>query len=71
MYAEGQLLQEIATQLKCDRNTVTKAIAHWHEVRGQAAPDGRSRRHELKHPGSTTYTKNGVNADFCANPAHE
>ncbi len=57
MYANGQLLQEIAAQLNCDRNTLTKAIAHWHKARGLAVPDGRSRRKQLDRPCSGPYTK--------------
>ena len=38
----------IADELGVDRNTVTAAWRHWHESRGQAAPDGRARRKALR-----------------------
>jgi transposase len=41
------LLGEIAAQLNCDPNTVTKALAFWHESRGLEVPDGRTRRKTL------------------------
>lgn len=43
----GKLMQEIAAELGVDRNTVTSAWKHWHESRGLAVPDGRTRRKEL------------------------
>ena len=47
LYDEGLLLGEIASQLKCDINTVTSAVAFWHESRGLGVPDGRARRKTL------------------------
>jgi site-specific DNA recombinase len=44
---EGKLLQEIALELKADRNTVKASWKYWYEVRGLQAPDGRARRKEL------------------------
>jgi DNA invertase Pin-like site-specific DNA recombinase len=40
-------LGDIAVKLKCDRNTVTKAIQFWHQSRGLPVPDGRTRRKTL------------------------
>ncbi len=45
---EQFLMHEIATRLQCDINTVTKAVAFWHESRGLEIPDGRARRKSLK-----------------------
>jgi len=45
---EGLLLGEIAKQLKCDPNTITKAVAFWYESRGLEVPDGRTRRKSLE-----------------------
>jgi DNA-binding MarR family transcriptional regulator len=47
LYRQKKLLEDIAHQLGCDRNTVTAAIRWWHEVRGLPVPDGRTRRKEL------------------------
>lgn len=47
LYRQKKLLEDIANQLGCDRNTVTAAIRWWHEVRGLPVPDGRTRRKEL------------------------
>ena len=44
---EGLLLGEIAMQLKCSPNTITKAFAFWYESRGLEVPDGRTRRKSL------------------------
>lgn len=46
-HRQGMLLQDIANDLHIDRNTVTAAIRWWHEARGLAIPDGRSRRRAL------------------------
>ncbi len=43
------LLDEIATRLKVDRNTVTAAIRWWHEDQELPVPDGRNRRRTLSH----------------------
>ena len=45
---DGLLLGEIAEQLTCDHNTITKARAYWHESRGLEVPDGRTRRKSLE-----------------------
>jgi site-specific DNA recombinase len=42
-----QLLQDIAKELGCDRNTVTQAHQFWYNSRGLEPPDGRTRRKEL------------------------
>ncbi len=45
---EGQMqLDEIASQLDVDRNTITQSIRWWHEQRGLPVPDGRTRRIRL------------------------
>ena len=41
---QGRLYGEIAAMLNVDRNTVTAAVAYWHEQRKLPVPDGRSRR---------------------------
>ncbi len=48
LWEEQLLMHEIATRLKCDKNTVTKALSFWHESRGLAVPDGRTRRKSLR-----------------------
>lgn len=48
MADDGLLFSEIAERQGCDRNTVTKAWAYWHESRGLAVPDGRQRRKDLE-----------------------
>jgi hypothetical protein len=40
-------LGEIAVELCCDRNTVTKVVRFYHESRGLPVPDGRTRRKTL------------------------
>lgn len=40
----GLLMREVAEELGVDRSTVTVAWKHWHESRGLAVPDGRTRR---------------------------
>jgi hypothetical protein len=47
LFREGVLLQGIAERLEVDRNTVTKAVVHWHTSRGMPVPDGRTRRKQL------------------------
>ena len=47
LYDDGALMQEIAWELDCCRDLVTKAIAHWHCSRGLPVPDGRERRSRL------------------------
>lgn len=47
LYRQKMLLQDIATKLNVDRNTVTSAIRSWHEMRNLPPPDGRTRRKEL------------------------
>lgn len=41
-------IDEIASQLQVDRNTITHAVAFWHKSRGLPVPDGRARRKLLK-----------------------
>jgi len=43
----GWLLQDIALELRCDRNQVTKALAYWYTSRDLPVPDGRTRRKGL------------------------
>ena len=43
----GHLLQQIAKDLRCDRNTVTQALRYWHSSHEQETPDGRARRRTL------------------------
>ncbi|MCI0366364.1 MAG: recombinase family protein, partial [Phycisphaerales bacterium] len=50
---ENWLLQDIATKLNVDRDMVTAAIRYWHESRGLAVPDGRSRRKHLPRRGNS------------------
>ncbi len=38
------LIDEIAAELKVDRNTITHAVAYWHKTRDLPIPDGRTRR---------------------------
>jgi DNA invertase Pin-like site-specific DNA recombinase len=47
LWDQDLLIQEIAERLHCNRDTATKAIAHWFESRGQVVPDGRARRKSL------------------------
>lgn len=47
LWDQDYLMQEIARQLKCSKDTVTQAIAYWFHSRGLEVPDGRSRRKEL------------------------
>jgi DNA invertase Pin-like site-specific DNA recombinase len=44
LWHRGRLLWEIADELDCDRNTVTKALTFWHESRGLPVPNNRRRR---------------------------
>ena len=48
LWNQELLMGEIATVLKCDRNTLTSAIGYWHTSRGLDVPDGRSRRKTLE-----------------------
>lgn len=47
LYDRGLLIKEIAEQIGCSRNLVTKALATWFARQGEQAPDGRSRRATL------------------------
>jgi len=49
LWDQDLLMQEIATRLGCNRDTVTKAIEYWFGSRGLKAPDGRTRRKNLLH----------------------
>jgi hypothetical protein len=44
MRDNGMQMREIAEQLGCHRNLVSKALCLWHTQRGLKAPDGRSTR---------------------------
>lgn len=46
-YEQGLLLDEIAQQLKVDRNTITKSVKYWYKSRNLPIPDGRARRKSL------------------------
>lgn len=48
LYREGCYMKEIAVQLEVDCNTITSAIAYWHQKRGLPVPDGRSRLKGLR-----------------------
>ncbi len=50
----GLLLEEIAEQLDCDRNTVTSSLRFWYTSRGQIPPDGRTRRKSLNRKSRST-----------------
>lgn len=47
MLETGLLIGDIATELKIDRNTITRAIKFAYESSGLPVPDGRTRRKEL------------------------
>ena len=47
LYEQDVLLEDIAAELGCDRNTITKAVKYWHEARDLPVPDGRSRRKRI------------------------
>jgi DNA invertase Pin-like site-specific DNA recombinase len=47
LYREGLPMQEIAHRLGWNKDTVTSAVRHWHELRGLPVPDGRNRRKQL------------------------
>jgi hypothetical protein len=47
LFNQGYLLQDIATAVDCDRNTVTAVIKFWYQSRGLPVPDGRTRRKSL------------------------
>jgi DNA invertase Pin-like site-specific DNA recombinase len=47
LFKAGKLYQQIANELKIDRNTVTKIVKNWHDKRGLPVPDGRTRRKSL------------------------
>ncbi len=55
LWRQGRLLQDIAKQLRIDRNAVTKAVGWWHASRGLPVPDGRARRKTLKVKTSKRY----------------
>lgn len=63
LWRQGLLMQEVATQLGCCRDTVTALIQDWHTARGLEVPDGRARRKELsrgkKSDSSDTQTERG------------
>lgn len=47
LWDRGLLLREIAAELRCNRDTANRAVRHWFRTRGQAGPDGRTRRKTL------------------------
>ncbi len=51
LWQGGWLMQDIATKLGCDRNTVTAAVKFAHESRGLPFLDGRNRRKTLPRRG--------------------
>lgn len=57
LYDQGLLNKEIAVQLGCNRNWVTKLLNHWFTSRGLPMVDGRKRRSSLprKQTGETLY----------------
>jgi len=52
LWDQGVLMQEIATELRCCRDTVTAAIKYWYVLRNIPVPDGRARRKELPRKSS-------------------
>lgn len=48
LFEAGKLYQQIADELKIDRNTITKIVKNWHAERGLPVPDGRTRRKALE-----------------------
>jgi len=59
LWDEQLLMHEIAARMQCDSNTVTKAVAFWHESRGFVVPDGRARRKSLKRKQSPKERSDG------------
>lgn len=49
LYEQGVLIDVIADQLGCDRETARKALKLAHQQRGLQMPDGRERRKSLDH----------------------
>ena len=49
---KGWLLQEIAKELGCCKDTITAAVKHWHTSRELPVPDGRTRRKSLERKSS-------------------
>lgn len=47
LYDQGLPLSKIASEIGCDRNTITKVVRRWHEQQGLVVPDGRNRRKQL------------------------
>lgn len=46
-FTAGKLYHQIASELKIDRNTITKIVKNWHDAKGMPVPDGRTRRQAL------------------------
>lgn len=46
------LIDQIATELNVDRNTITHAVAYWHKLHNLPVPDGRTRRKRLSQKSS-------------------
>ena len=57
LFQQQRLLSEIAKELDCNRDLVTKIVQRWHAEHGLPVPDGRTRRKSLEvkgrppHPG--------------------
>ena len=60
----GQLLQEIARELGCDRNTITQAVRYWQESHGLVFLDGRARRRTLTVETSNPYAADAAKASL-------
>jgi site-specific DNA recombinase len=63
LYDQGLLLQEIASRLQYDPNTITSAVAYWFGSRGLAVPDGRSRRKTLDKKTASPPSEEGQETD--------
>lgn len=48
LWDAGTPIQEIASRLGCNRDTVTSALRSWFGSRGMSVPDGRHRRKEVR-----------------------
>ena len=48
LHQQGRLIAEIAAELHCDINTITKALRFWCETNGVPWVDGRTRRKSLE-----------------------
>jgi site-specific DNA recombinase len=48
LYEQGMPLQEIASKLGCDKNTITSAVAYYRKKHNLKPLDGRTRRKEIR-----------------------